>query len=126
MRPTILLVEPDDTVRPILVDNLRRWGYSVIVVLDTADAVQRTQHRGESFDLLLINQFVQSIEACIKDGRDICLQAGLPNTIPVVVMAERYGVELEGQDRQVGKSEYVTYLEDGQQLKRLLYQLCPI
>ena len=41
-------------------------------------------------------------------------------------MAERYGVELEGKDVQVGKSEYVTYLEDEQQLINLLRRLCSV
>jgi hypothetical protein len=33
---------------------------------------------------------------------------------------------MEGKDVKVGESEYVTYLEDGQQLINLLYRLCPI
>lgn len=123
---TILLVEPDDTVRPILTDNLRRWGYNVIVTLDAADAIQRTQGKGESFDLLLMNQFGQSINQFIDIGRNIRQQAELSSRIPIVIMAERYGVELEGQDIQVGETEYVTYLEDGQQLRNLLYKLCPV
>ncbi len=39
-------------------------------------------------------------------------------------MAERYEVELEGKDVQVGKSEYITYLEDAQQLMNLLRRFC--
>lgn len=123
---TILLVEPDDTVRPILRNNLRRWGYNVIVALDAADAIQRTQGRGEAFDLLLMNQFGQSIDKFIEIGQYICQQAELSSRIPIVIMAERYGVELEGQDIQVGEREYVTYLEDGQQLRNLLNKLCPV
>ncbi|MDZ8240617.1 MAG: hypothetical protein RMZ69_26275 [Nostoc sp. ChiQUE01a] len=123
---TILLVEPDDTVRPILTDNLRRWGYNVIVVLDAADAIQRTRGGGEPFDLILLNQFKQAIDKFVGIGRDIRQQAELSSRIPIVIMAEGYGVELEGQDIQLGESEYVTYLEDGQQLRNLLHKLCPI
>ncbi|MBD2468882.1 response regulator [Nostoc sp. FACHB-145] len=123
---TILLVEPDDTVRPILRDNLRLWGYNVIVTLDAADALQRTKSGGELFDLILLNQFSQSLDQSIDIGRYLRQQAELSRQIPIVVMAERYGVELEGQDIQVGESEYVTYLEDGQQLKNLLHRLCPV
>lgn len=143
---TILLVEPDDTVRPILTDNLRRWGYTVIVTLNGADALQRIQEGEESFNLILLNQFDQTISQLIDLGQQIRqemlqemrsevhpevrqetdLQENQEHPIPIVIMAEQYGVELEGQNIQVGDSEYVTYLEDGQQLKNLLYQLCPI
>ncbi|MDZ8183716.1 MAG: hypothetical protein RMX96_02490 [Nostoc sp. ChiSLP02] len=123
---TILLVEPDDIVRPILRDNLRRWGYNVIVALDAADALQRTRAGGEPFDLILLNQFGQTIDEFVNIGRDIRQQAELSSRIPIVIMAERYGVELEGQNILLGESEYVTYLEDGQQLRNLLHQLCPV
>ncbi|HEY9881547.1 MAG TPA: hypothetical protein V6D29_24045 [Leptolyngbyaceae cyanobacterium] len=126
MRPTILLIEPDDTVRPILVDNLKRWGYHLIVALDEADAFERAESHGYSFDLLLINQFKGSIEHFIAIGRGTRQQAGLDSSIPLVIMADQFEPKLEGQNLQVGEGEYVTYLEDGQQLKRLLFQLCPI
>jgi len=45
---------------------------------------------------------------------------------PILVMAERYGADLEGQDIQLDDNEYVTYLEDGEQLKRILRRVCPI
>jgi hypothetical protein len=44
----------------------------------------------------------------------------------LLIMAERYGTDLEGQDIQVGDNEYVSYLEDGQQLKLILHRLCPV
>lgn len=42
---------------------------------------------------------------------------------PIIILAERYGPDLEGQDIQVGDNEYVSYLEDGEQLKLLLQRL---
>ncbi len=123
---TILLVEPDDTVRPILKDNLRRWGYRVTLALDEADALHRIRTGGEPFDLILINQFKQSLDQTIEMGRRFRLSSDTSIAIPIVIMAERYGVELEGQDQQVGDKEYVTYLEDGQQLRNLLCRLCPL
>jgi hypothetical protein len=41
-------------------------------------------------------------------------------------MAERYGEDMEGKDINVGESDYVTYLEDGEQLLNLLQRLCPL
>lgn len=123
---TILIVEPDDAVRPILRDNLYRWGYQVIVTLGAVDALDRTRGGNEPFDLVLLNQFKQSIEQAVEAGQQIRHQAALSSYLPIVVMAEHYGTDLEGQTIQVGDNEYVTYLEDGQQLKQLLYQLCPV
>jgi CheY-like chemotaxis protein len=123
---TILLVEPDDTVRPILKDNLRRWGYRVILALDEADALHRIRTGSEPFDLILINQFEQSLDQAITMGQRLRQGSDLFSSVPIVIMAERYGVELEGQDQQVGDKEYVTYLEDGQQLRNLLCRLCPL
>lgn len=123
---TILLVEPDDTVRPVLRDNLRRWGYRVLLALDEEDAMQRIQEGQKHFDLILINQFEQSLHQTFEMGRRFRQSLDLFISIPIVIMAECYGVELEGQNRQMGEREYVTYLEDGQQLRNLLYKLCPV
>lgn len=122
----ILLVEPDDKVRPIIIENLRNWGYAVSVALDGADALQRVGAGSHSFDLLLMNQCGQSIEQIIATGHSIRQYAALSNSTPIVILAEKYGVDLEGQNIQVDENEYVAYLEDGQQLKELLYRLCPV
>lgn len=124
--PLILLVEPDDNVRPLLKNNLQNWGYRVIVTLDGADALQRTQSGCETFELILLNQFDQAITFLLGLGQQIRQHSELSSHIPIVILAEQYGDDVEGQNLQVGENEYVTYLEDGQQLKDLLYQLCPV
>lgn len=124
--PCIFVLEPDDDARPLLKYNLQTWGYQVILALDKADALQRSQNGRERFDLILLNQFDCSIEESIAIGRQIRQNAQPANLIPIVVMAERYTANQEGQNIQVGDSEYVTYLEDGNQLKVMLYRLCPI
>lgn len=124
--PTILFIEPDDDVRPTLRANLLIWGYVVILAFDGSDAIQRTRGGREHFDLILIDQFNQSIEQCIALGKQIRQSALLPHHTPIVVMAEQYGSELEGQNAVMGEGIYVTYLEDGEQLKDLLHQLCPV
>jgi DNA-binding response OmpR family regulator len=124
--PTILLVEEDDEVRPLLSQNLRNQGYHVIVALDEADAIERT--KGGSFcpDLILLNQVGRSIQEYTVMGQRICKSAGIGSHTPIIVMAERYGADMEGKDVQVDEAEYVTYLEDGQQLMNLLHRLCPV
>ena len=124
--PTILLVEEDDEVRPLLSQNLRNQGYHVVVALNEADAIERT--KGGSFcpDLILLNQVGRSIQEYAVMGQRICKSTGIGNHTPIIVMAERYGADMEGKDVQVDDTKYVTYLEDGQQLMNLLHRLCPV
>ncbi len=124
--PTILVVEPDDDVRPLLRNNLHRQGYRAIVTLDEEDAIARARGDGDRPDLILINQYQLPLDKVIDMGRRIRQHAGLPSITPIVIMAERYGEDMEGKDLKVGESDYVTYLEDGEQLMNLLQRLCPI
>lgn len=97
-----------------------------MLALDKADAIQRTQGKQTHFDLILLNQTGQSIDELIAIGKQIRQSTKLTNLTPILIMAEQYGTDLEGQDIQVGDNEYVTYLKDGQQLKSLLQSLCPV
>ena len=124
--PTILVVEPDNDVRPLLRTNLHRQGYRAIVTLDEEDAIARARGNGDRPDLILINQYRLPLDKVIHIGRRIRQDAGLPSDTPIVIMAERYGEDMEGKDIKVGESDYVTYLEDGEQLMNLLQRLCPI
>lgn len=122
--PCIFVFEPDDDVRPVLKDNLQAWGYQVIIALDKADAIQRSQEG--RFDLILLNQYGYQIDELMAIGQQIRQASDPGNLIPIIILAEEYETDLEGQDTQVGDHEYVSYLEDGQQLKRILQRLCPV
>ena len=124
--PTILVVEPDDDVRPLLTNNLHSKGYRVIMTLDEEDAIARARGQGDRPNLILINQYRLPLDKVINIGGRIRQDAGLPSTTPIVIMAERYGEDMEGKDVKVGESDYVTYLEDGEQLMNLLQRLCPV
>ena len=125
--PVILVVESDDEVRPALVHNVQRWGYRVIVSLDVKDAIERVREGALKIELILINQVGQSIDQLIDGGRSIRQQSAEQSINAfIVVMAEEYGEDLEGQDVQIGAHEYITYLEHGEQLMKLLYRLCPL
>jgi DNA-binding response OmpR family regulator len=124
--PTILVVEPDNDVRPLLRTNLHRQGYRAIVTLDEEDAIARARGDSDRPDLILINQYRLPLDKVIHIGRRIRQDAGLPSDTPIVIMAERYGEDMEGKDIKVGESDYVTYLEDGEQLMNLLQRLCPV
>ena len=124
--PTILLVELDDETRSLLRYNLRNRGYRVIVALDEEDAIERTRDGHECPDLILLSQYLLPLDEFINMGRRIRQDAGFPSGTPLVVMAEKYGPDMEGKDVRVSDTEYVTYLEDGEQLMNLLYRICPV
>lgn len=124
--PCVFVFEPDDDVRPVLKHNLQHWGYVVIMAIDTEDVMQRIEGGQERFDLILLNQDSQLIDELMAIGRQIRQSANQESHTPILIMAEQYGTDLEGQDIQVGDNEYVTYLEDGEQLKSILQRLCPV
>jgi CheY-like chemotaxis protein len=124
--PCIFVLESDDNVRPTLKHNLQHWGYDVVIAIDEEDALQRIQAGQTQFDLILLNQSNQSIDAMMAIGQQIRQSTERNSFIPIVIMAEDYGADLEGQNTQIGDNEYVTYLEDGEQLKDILQTLCPV
>ncbi|MBF2005612.1 MAG: hypothetical protein IGS49_09115 [Chlorogloeopsis fritschii C42_A2020_084] len=126
MQPTILLLEQDEETRTLLRYNLRKQGYRVLVALDEEDALERTGDGRDRVDIILLNQVELSIDEFMNMGRRIRQGARLPSYTPIVVIAERYGADMEGKNFMVGESEYVTYLEDAQQLTNLLHRLCSV
>jgi PleD family two-component response regulator len=124
--PTILMFELDDDVRPLLKQNLQSQGYRVIEALQEEDAIALARGVRDRPKLILLNQVKLTIDEFTNMGRRIRQGSELPSSTPVVVMAERYSEDMEGKDVKVGESEYVTYLEDGEQLINLLHHLCPV
>jgi CheY-like chemotaxis protein len=124
-RRTIFLVEEDDDTRPLLKHNLQTDGYRVLLAIDEEDALERVNGNGAFADLVLINLVDKSIEDVLATGRRIRSHAKYDGHTPLVVMAEKYGADLEGTDVNVSGNDWVTYLEDHDQLKTLLARLLP-
>jgi DNA-binding response OmpR family regulator len=122
-RRTIFLVEEDDETRPVLKANLQTDGYRVLLALDEEDAFDRVGHEGAEADLVLINLVGKAPEAALAAGRRIRAHAKYDGHTPLVVMAEKYGEELEGTDVNVGGNDWITYPEDHDQLRNLLARL---
>ena len=120
---TIFLIEEDDETRPLLRENLRRYGYRVIVALDEDDALERVGGGHVQADLMLVNLVGKSPEETLQTGRRIREHAKYDGHIPLVVMAEKYGKDLEGTDVNVGGNDWITYPEDAEQLQNLLTRL---
>ena len=123
VRPTIFLVEEDDDTRPLLRGNLERDGYRVLVSVDEKDALLRVGGGLVPADLVLLNLVGKSPEEALEVGRRIRSHAKYDGHTPLVVMAEKYGRDLEGTDANPAGNDWITYLEDHAQLRRLLDRL---
>ncbi|HEX8494576.1 MAG TPA: hypothetical protein VF658_17150 [Pyrinomonadaceae bacterium] len=122
-KATIFLIEEDDETRPLLKYNLQRDGYRVIVALDEEDALERINGGNLPADLVLINLVGKSPEEALHIGRRIRQHARYDGHTPLVVMAEKYGKDLEGTDVNVSGNDWITYPEDHEQLENLLARL---
>ena len=120
---TIFLVEEDNDTRPILKRNLQSYGYHVSLALDEEDALERLSGGGVDADLVLVNLVGKSPEDALSVGRRLREHAKYDGHTPLVVMAEKYGEDLEGTDVNVSGNDWITYLEDHNQLRNLLARL---
>lgn len=120
--PIILLIEEDNDTRPILRHNLINDGFRIRLALDEEDALDRV---GEQLhvDLILINLLKKSPEEVLSAGRRIREHAKYDNRTPLVVLAEKYTPEQEGTDVNVAGNDWITYLEEHDQLTNLLRRL---
>lgn len=121
--PTIFLIEEDDDTRPILRMNLKNNSYKVSLAIDEEDALERVSNGCFNADLVLMDLLDKSVEEILDIGRNV-RQKGKLN-IPIVVIAAKYEEDLEGKDVQLTENDYITYLEDGEQLFKLLSRLLP-
>lgn len=119
----IFLIEEDDDTRPLLKANLQRDGYQVQISVDEEDAMDRVRDGGQRADLILVNLIGKPPEEVLEVGRRIREHGKYDPSTPLVIMAEKYGENLEGTDAQVGEYDWITYPEDGEQLHGLLARL---
>jgi DNA-binding response OmpR family regulator len=117
----IFLVEEDDETRPILKHNLERADYRVLLALDEEDAHERVRGGRLVADLILVNLVGVPPDEALEAGRRIRRDAELD--VPLLVMAEKYGADMEGKDVNAGGDDWITYPEDHEQLENLLARL---
>lgn len=120
---TILLIEEDDDARPIIRHNLRRAGFEVLVAVDEASASDWLAAGGARADLVLVNLIGKTTEEAFAAARRVKSSSALDGSTPVVVIAEKYGDGLEGTDVRAAEGEWVTYMENSEQLHELLGRL---
>ncbi|HEX8776098.1 MAG TPA: hypothetical protein VF735_21190 [Pyrinomonadaceae bacterium] len=125
-RPTIFLVEEDDDARPHLSRNLRKLGYRLLVAASLEDARDWMSAKGcVHADLVLVDLVNRTPEESVIIGRELCGPARYNGHMPLIVMPERVPEELEGTDVNVSGNDWISYLEDSDQLQRLMERLIP-
>jgi DNA-binding response OmpR family regulator len=123
-QPTIFLIEEDEETRKPLVSNLRSYGYRVIVAMDEDDALERVGGGHVQADLVLVNLVGKSAEEVLSLGRRVREHAKYDGHMPLVVMPEKYGKDVEGKNVRSRDNDWVLYLgEKPDQLRKLLAQL---
>lgn len=121
---TIFLVEEDDGTREPLVRNLRAEGYRVVVALDEEDALERVDAGRVPADLILVDLVGKPTQEGLDVGRRICARAEYDGHTPLVVIAEKYGKDVEGTEANAGGNAWVLYLgEEPRQLRNLIARL---
>ncbi len=121
--PTILYVEDDNDTRAVIKQLLRRSGHHVLVDESEEEAMQRG-YDGNQLDAdLILLDLGQTPDEVIAAGRRIRNQLKIDH-VPVVVIAYKYSADMEGKNINIKDNEWITYLEDGEQLQNLLGQLC--
>jgi DNA-binding response OmpR family regulator len=120
---TIFLIEEDDDTRPILKKNLQRSGYRVLLALDEEDALDRVSQEGARADLLLVNLVGKTPEEVLAFGQRVRKHGKYDGVTPLIILAEKYGEDLEGTDVNVSDNDWITYPEDARQLQNLIARL---
>jgi DNA-binding response OmpR family regulator len=123
-KATIFFIEPDDDTRRLLKQGLRASGYRVLVAEDVEEALEEAEYGLARADLILLGPVGNSTEDALDIGRRIRGHAKHNGDTPVVVMAEKYGKDVEGTDVNAGGNDWIFYLgEDAGQLRDTLARL---
>jgi DNA-binding response OmpR family regulator len=123
-QPTIFLIEEDNETRKLLVANLRRDGYRVIVAIDEEDALERVGGGHVHADLVLVNLVGKYADEVLSVGRKVRKHMKYDGNTPLVAMPEKYSKDVEGTDVNVEGNDWIHYLgEEADQLKNLLARL---
>ena len=125
-KATIFFVEPDDDTRRLLKQGLRASGYRVLVAEDVEDAFERAGDGVAEADLILLGPVGESTEEALEIGRRLRGHAKHNGETPLVVMALKYGRDVEGTEANAGGNDWIFYLgEEPYQLRNMLARLTP-
>ncbi len=120
---TIFMVEEDDETRPLLKRTMEAHGHRVIVAVNEEDAAEKLDGGHIKAHLFLVNVVGKSPEEALNVGRRLRRHARYDGQVPLVVIADEYGEDLEGKDANFSGNDWVSYPKDADQLKNLIDRL---
>jgi DNA-binding response OmpR family regulator len=123
-RKTILLVEEDNDLRPLLRRSLDKDGYDILLAVDEESAMDWVHAASFWFNLILINLVEKGPDEVLRIGRRIRREANRDGDTPVVVMAETFTSDEAGKWFKAGDNDWIVY-QEADVLKTLLRQLIP-
>jgi response regulator RpfG family c-di-GMP phosphodiesterase len=125
-RPTILYIGEDRDAHPLLKHSLRAQGYRVLAAYSVEDAADWMGGGYVHADLVLLDLVRRATEEALAAGRQVRRRAMYDGRTPLVVIAEKYGPDVEGTEVNVEGNDWVFYLgEEPDQLSNLLRRLTP-
>lgn len=123
-RPAILYIGEDRDAHPLLKHSLRAQGYRVLAAYSVEDAADWMVGGHVHADLILLDLVRRTTKETLAAGRQVRRHAKYDGQTPLVVMAEKYGTDVEGTEANVEGNDWVFYLGDEpDQLKNLLRRL---
>jgi CheY-like chemotaxis protein len=124
-KPTILLIENDPVMLPLLRDHFAEHDYRLLVCTDGLAALEILKQRQDQIDLIVVDQFARSMEEVILISRGMLEQPQISSHTPIVVIADQYECQLEGKNVRIGEHQYVSYIKEIHQLDLLIAKLLP-
>jgi DNA-binding NtrC family response regulator len=123
-RKIVLLIAEDNNVHPTLKKNLRREGYSVLLAVEAEDAYEWMGGGYIHADIVVVDLIGKTTDEALSVGREVRQHAKYNGHTPLIVMAEKYGKDVEGTVVNVEGNDWIHYLgEDPDQLQNLLSRL---
>jgi DNA-binding response OmpR family regulator len=120
-RPTLLILEDEQSTREGMAELLERDGYRVITAADESEALKSV--RLETPDLILVELGV-TVPELLRIGKRVRAEAYGNTVIPIVAYAgEPDEVVGEGDEVHMGDNGYVTLPEDFSQLEDFIERL---
>lgn len=126
-RPAILFIGEDGDTHQPLKHNLRQHGYRVLLACCIEDATDWMGGGYVHADLVLLDLVRKTTEATLAEGRQLRQHAKYDGMTPLVIMAEKYGKDVEGTEVNIKDNDWIFYLGDEpDQLKNFLRRLAPL
>jgi len=100
-RPTVLLVDDEESVQKVLTYPLEREGYRVVQARDGEEALERYQ--AEHVDLVILDLMLPRL-----DGLEVCKRLRAESSVPIIMLTARDDEFDTVLGLELGADDYIT------------------